>query len=456
MTRPLEGIRVVDFTWVRAGPWATRWLAVLGADVIKVEWPDPAIGWSTGRVVRDIPGMGSTPDGVPRSMNTDGHFNDMHAMKRSVTMNLRTPRGLELAKKLVAQSDVVIENFSAGVLKSWGLSFQEMQAIKPDIIYVSMAGFGQTGPQAEYQTMGPSVQALSGLTFVSGLPGKPPAGWGWSYMDDTGGMYGIMGVLNALQHRARTGRGQHVDLSQVAAAMTLTGPALLDLTVNGRGSRREGYPPGNRSVWPGTPKVDNYRGPISAPHNIYRTLGGGHNDWAAIACETDEQWQSLKRVMGDPAWADTRFDTLDGRLEHQEELDERIQEWTQALEKYALAEMCQAAGVPAIPVQSSEDRVEHDPQLRSRGMYEESSHPILGSWPIQHAPWQMSETPTPIDRGAPICGEHNIEILCGMLGVDIDEVRSGYEDNTFWPQSVELQPYLLEALESEQVTSSGA
>ncbi|MFA7296646.1 MAG: CoA transferase [Dehalococcoidia bacterium] len=451
MTRPLEGLRVVDFTWVRAGPWAARWLAILGADVIKVEWPDPAIGGSTGRVVRNVPGMGSTPDGVPRSMNSDGHFNDMHAMKRSVTMNLRSARGLELAKKLIAQADIVIENFSAGVLKSWGLSFPEMQAIKPDIIYVSMAGFGHTGPRAHFQTMGPSVQALSGLTYISGIPGKPPAGWGWSYMDDTGGMYGAIGALTALQHRTRTGEGQHVDLSQVAAGMTLLGPALLDLTANGRGSRREGFPPGDRAVWPGTPKVHNYRGPIAAPHNTYRTLGGGHNDWVGIVCQTDAQWQALKHAMGDPAWADARFDTLDGRLDHQDEMDQQIQAWVEGFEKYALTDRLQSAGVPAMAVQSNEDRVEHDPQLRARGMYDPASHPILGSWPMQHAPWTMSGTPTPVDRGAPICGEHNVEILCGMLGVSETELREGYADNTFWPKSVPLESYLLEALEAEQV-----
>ena len=451
MVRPLEGVRVVDFTWVRAGPWACRWLALLGADVIKVEWPDPAIGGSTGRVVRNVPGMGTTPEGVPRSMNSDGHFSDMHAMKRSATLNLRSPRGLQLAKDLIAQSDVVIENFSAGVLKSWGLSFQEMQAVKKDIIYVSMAGFGQTGPRAEYQTMGPSVQALSGLTFTSGLPGKQPAGWGWSYMDDTGGMYGAIGVLTALQHRHNTGEGQHVDLSQVAAAMTLTGPALLDLTVNGRGVRREGYPPGDRSVWPGTPKVYNHRGPISAPHNSYRTKGDGHNDWSVIVCETDEQWQNLRRVMGNPAWADARFDTLNGRLEHQEALDEHIQEWAANLDKYELTAMCQSGGVPAMAVQSSEDRVEHDPQLKHRGMYEPAPHPVLGTWPIQQAPWKMSKTPTPVDRGGPLCGENNIDVLCGMLGVTQDELRAGYEDNTFWPKSVPVEPYLIEALEGQKV-----
>ncbi|MFA7297938.1 MAG: CoA transferase [Dehalococcoidia bacterium] len=452
-TRPLEGVRVLDFTWVRAGPWATRWLAVLGADVIKVEWPDPAIGGSTGRVVRNIPGMGTTPDNVPRTMNSDGHFNDMHAMKRSVTLNLRTPRGLGLAKELVAASDVVIENFSAGVLDSWGLGFEEMQRLRPDIIYVSMAGFGHTGPRAHFQTMGPSVQALSGLTYISGLPDTQPAGWGWSYMDDTGGMYGIMGVLTALQHRLNTGEGQHVDLSQVAAAMTLLGPALLDKTVNGRGSRREGYPAGDRSVWPGTPAVSTYRGPISVPHNSYRTRGGGHNDWAVITCESDDQWANLVRVMGSPAWAaDPALATLEGRIAAQERIDEQIEAWTLTLDKYDLAERCQRGGVPAMPVQSSEDRVEHDPQLRARGMYEPTSHPLLGSWPMQHAPWQMEATPTPIDRGAPLCGEHNIEILCGMLNVSPEELRAGYADNTFWPKSVPVEPYLIEALEGQAVS----
>lgn len=446
MTRPLEGIRVVDFTWVRAGPWATRWLAVLGADVIKVEWPDPAIGWSTGRVVRDIPGMGSTPDGVPRSMNSDGHFNDMHAMKRSVTMNLRTPRGLELAKKLVAQSDVVIENFSAGVLKSWGLSFPEMQAIKPDIIYVSMAGFGHAGPQAAYTTMGPSVQALSGLTFLSGYPDRPPAGWGWSYMDDTGGMYGVISVLSALHHRDHTGEGQHVDMSQVAAGISLTGPAHLDLVVNGRGSRREGFPPANRTVWPGTPKVYNYRGPIMAPHNSYRTLGQGYNDWCVIACEDNAQWRALAGVIGADWAQEERFATLDGRLEHQEDLDRLIQEWAVNLDKYDVMELCVRAGVPAAPVQDPSDKLERDPQLAAREHYVPHTHPVIGTYPLQSPPWHYEKTPTPIASAGPICGVDNVDILVGLLGLSHEELRQGYEDGVFWPPSVPIEPYLLEAL----------
>ena len=447
--RPLAGVRIVDFTWVRAGPWACRWLALLGAEVIKVEWPEPALGFYTGRLVQRTPSPmgGATPPDIERTMNTDGHFNDMHAMKRSVTINSRSETGIEVVKKLVSQADVVIENFSAGVLKSWGLGYDTMAELRPQLIYVSMAGFGHAGPQGMYQTMGPSVQALSGLTHLSGLPGKPPAGWGWSYMDDTGGMYGAIGVLTALQHRQNTGEGQHVDLSQVAAAMTLTGAAMLDLSINGRGTRRTGFPPGDRSVWPGTPVVNNYRGPISVPHNSYRTSGGGHNDWAVVVCESDAQWQALKGVLGSPAWADARFDKLTGRLEHQEALDTGIQAWAEGIEKYDLAARCQAAGVPAMAVQSSGDRVDNDPQLRARGGYAPAPHAVLGTWPMQQAPWKMSGTPTPVERGAPLCGADNIEILCDMLGVSRDELRRGYEDGTFWPKTVPLEPYLLEALE---------
>ncbi len=443
--RPLAGVRVLDFTWVRAGPWATRWLAVLGAEVIKVEWPDPALGTFTGRL--PVTRAGATPEGVPAGLNSNGHFSDQNAHKLSVTINTRSERGLELVRRLVADSDVVIENFSTGVLERWGLGYEQMRTLRSDIVYVSMAGLGHTGPDATFTTMGPSVQALSGLTFLSGLPEHPPAGWGWSYMDDSGGMYGAMSVLTALLHRDRTGEGQHVDLSQVAAGMTLTGAALLDLTANGRPSHRPGYPPGNRSVWPGAPLLDNYRGPIAAPHNAYRTRGGGYNDWCVIVCQSDEEWRTLEAVMGSPAWAaDRRFATLEERLEHQEELDRHIEQWTATLDKYELTARCQAAGVRAMPVQSSEDRVEHDPQLRHREAYRSADHPVIGRFPLQQAPWRFSDAPTPAERAGPLAGEHNVAVLVDRLGLAPEELRAGYEDGTFWPGNVPLEPYLLEDL----------
>jgi crotonobetainyl-CoA:carnitine CoA-transferase CaiB-like acyl-CoA transferase len=192
------------------------------------------------------------------------------------------------------------------------------------------------------------AQAVSGLTFLSGLPDLPPAGWGWSYMDDTGGMYGAICALTGLYHRNITGKGQHIDLSQMVASVPLVGPALLDFTVNGRGSRRRGYPPGNRAHWPGTPLLNNYRGPMVAPHNAYRTDPGGYNDWCVIVCQSDEEWARLVQVMEAPPWAATnRFATVAGRLQHQEELDEHIEAWTRTLGKYEVTERCQASGVRA-------------------------------------------------------------------------------------------------------------
>ena len=444
--RPLEGIRVLDFTWVRAGPWATRWLAVLGAEVIKVEWPEPALGFYTGRLVSNV-GFGATPEGVKPSMNSSGHNSDQNAGKKSITLNTRSERGLEIVRKLVSVSDIVIENFSSGVLTNWGVGYDEMLKLKPDIIYVSMAGFGHAGPLGHYTTMGPSVQALSGLTFLSGYPDRQPAGWGWSYMDDTGGMYGAISVLTALRHRDETGEGQHVDMAQVAAGITLTGAAHLDLVVNGRGSRREGFPPANRSVWPGTPVVNNYRGPIQAPHNSYRTLDGGYNDWCVIVCRNDEEWRALANLIGADWAQEERFATLEGRLEHQEEMDRRIQEWTLTLDKYEVMERCARAGVPAAPVQDPSDKLDRDPQLRAREHYTPVDNPSIGRFPLQSAPWRYSETPTPVTVTGPICGAHNLEVLVGLCGVTPEELRAGYEDGTFWPGSVPVESYLLDELE---------
>src|SRR5215468_8758076 len=194
--KALAGIRVVDFSWVRAGPWATRWLGALGAEIIKIEWPENERG--------RLPST-TTPQDVEVNLNTSGNFNDTNVNKRSLSLNVRTPKGLEIVKRLIAISDVVLENFSSRVLQSWGLGYEELCKVKPDIVYVSMSGYGHTGRNHHYTTFGPVAQAVSGLTFISGLPDKPPAGWGWSYMDDTGGMYGAMCALMGLYHRNMTG-----------------------------------------------------------------------------------------------------------------------------------------------------------------------------------------------------------------------------------------------------------
>ena len=429
---PLDGIRVLDFTWLRSGPWGTKWLGALGAEVLKVQWT-----FAPGqRGV--VPGAGGEPVPDP---NANGSFADTNADKLSITVNVRSPKGFELVKQLVAASDVVVENFTATVLKRWGLGYEEMREINPRIVYVSMAGFGHTGPQSSYMIVGQATQALSGLTFLSGLPGMASAGWGYSYMDDTAGLYGTMSVLTALHHKNLTGQGQHVDLAQMIAGATLTGPAFLDRSINGRSARREGYPPGNRTVWPGAEVAPNYRGPTVAPHNAYRTAGGGHNDWCAIACFSDAEWQDLVQVMGGPAWAkEGKLSTLTGRIKHQEEMDQAIQAWTLGLDKYEVMERCQQAGVRAMPVQSSEDRVENDPQLRSRNMYPELDHPALGINKYQNIPFTLSKSTVGVQRRAPQIGEHTAEVMERVLGLSHQDVVEGFDDGTFWPEAFPVFP----------------
>ncbi|MDE0719613.1 MAG: CoA transferase [Dehalococcoidia bacterium] len=438
--KPLEGVRVVDFTWVRAGPWAARWLATLGAEVIKVEWPENMDMLRLNRF--------TVPPGVEPGPNSTGQFADTNAGKLGLSINVRHSKGLDAIKSLISVSDVVIENFSSRIMSRWGLGYEELKKLRPDVVYVSMAGFGQTGRQHYFGTMGPAAQALSGLTHLSGLPGEQPAGWGWSYLDDTGGMYGAMCALTALKHRNNTGQGQHVDLSQMITGITLTGSAFLDKSINGRESRREGYPPGNRTVWPGAPVMNNYRGPIAAPHNAYRTLGGGYNDWCVIACLSDDEWTTLVEVLGSPAWAkDSKFLTLKGRLANQDEMDKGIEEWTSTLAKYGLADMCQAAGVRAMPVQSSEDRVENDPQLRHRGMFTKVNHSMLGDWKFQGAPFRLDGNKIAVKGPPPMIGEHTASIMGDLLGMSNAELLEGYDEGVFWPETTPKFPYVEQAIE---------
>jgi benzylsuccinate CoA-transferase BbsF subunit len=432
--RALENIRVVDFSWVRAGPWATRWLGAFGAEIIKIEWPESERG--------RLPSS-TTPQHLEVNLNTSGNFADTNVNKKSLSLNVRSAKGLEIVKRLIAVSDIVIENFSSRVLRNWGLGYEELCKIKPDIVYVSMSGYGHTGRNHSYTTFGPVAQAVSGLTHLSGLPGAPPAGWGWSYMDDTGGLYGAMCALTGLYHRNMTGQGQHIDQSQMVSSVPLNGPALLDFTVNGRGSRRPGFPPGNRAHWPGTPLLSNYRGPTVAPHNAYRTHPGGYNDWCVIVCHSDEEWQRLVVAMGTPAWADSeRFGTVADRLEHQAKLDAHIEAWSMTLGKYELTDLCQTKGVGALPVQSAEDRVEHDPQLRERGMYRPMEHPTLGTNKVQNAPFTLSETPAVNHLPSPLIGQHTREIVEGLLGYSHAELRAGFDDGTFWPTKRARFPYM--------------
>jgi crotonobetainyl-CoA:carnitine CoA-transferase CaiB-like acyl-CoA transferase len=196
--------------------------------------------------------------------------------------------------------------------------------------------------------------------------------------------------------------------------------------------------------------MNNYRGPIAAPHNAFRTLGGGYNDWCVIACLSDEEWTKLVGLMNGPAWAkDSKFSTLGGRLQHQDEMDRAIEEWTLTLGKYELAEKCQAAGVRAMPVQSSQDRVENDPQLRHRGMFTKVKHPMLGDWKFQGAPFRLDGAKVAVKGPPPMIGQHTIKIMGELLGVSRDELLQGYEEGVYWPETTPRFDYVQQAIDEE-------
>jgi crotonobetainyl-CoA:carnitine CoA-transferase CaiB-like acyl-CoA transferase len=397
---PLAGIRVCDLTWIIAGPTATRVLADFGAEVIRVEHGQAVDAIRLGRPI-----VGDAP-----TLNNSGFFNYFNRNKRSILLNTRHPMGMDVLKRLIGVSDVVVENFSSGVMTSWGLDYPQLEEIKRDIIYCSVSGFGHSGRDRAFTTWGPTAQALSGLTFMSGLPGMQPAGWGYSYMDHTAGYHAAAAIMMALHHRNRTGEGQHIDMSQVESGIVLTGPAVLDYSVNGRSWRREGMPPGNRA-WE----------PAVAPHNTYPCAG--EDRWLAIAVMNDAQWQAFVRAIEEPAWAlDPKFATNEGRLANQDELDERIAQWTSEFEDYEAMELLQAAGIRAGVCQKASDKFERDPQLAARGWWHRLPHPELGDCDYDGVTPRLSETPGQLRTASPLIGEHTHEVMRDLLCMSDDEI----------------------------------
>ena len=332
--------------------------------------------------------------------NRRGMHNNFNRNKLSITANLGNPAGRELVERLVAVSDLVVENFSPGAFERMGFPYERLRELRPDIVYLSISGYGHAGRDSSYVTWGPTAQAVSGATAVSGLPAQPPAGWGFSYLDHTAGYYGAIAALMALYHRSQTGEGQHVDLSQVETGMLLAGVNMLDFQVNGRPSERIG----NRSRWPAV-----------APHGIYPCAGDDR--WIAIAVEDDASWKALCAELGLPALAaDTRFVTNEARLANEDVLDAAIASCTPEREAHELMEALQARGVPAGVVQTMEDRMERDPQLAERGFYPTAPHPELGDHRFEGFPARFSGARWRIDRGAPLLSEHTRHVATDILG----------------------------------------
>ena len=422
----LQGIRILDFSWFLASAGGTRIAAAFGAECLKVEWKDnpdtrlAAMAPVGGRAAREaatepLPGV-TDPD-------MGGQFNNKNSGKRGLSLNIRHPEGLEIAKRLVAQCDVVAEGFSPGVLERLGLGYEVMKSIKPDIIYVQQSGMGSQGSYGRFRTVGPVAASFGGTSDMSGLPDPAmPAGWGYSYLDWMGAYTFALAILGAVFHRDRTGEGQYIDSSQCESGTFISGATVLDWSANDRPWSRIG----NRSPYKS-----------AAPHGIYRCVPDavkGNDSWIAIACFDDAQWAALCEVAGlRAARDDPRFATLASRLAHQDALDGIVTAWTQQQDAYAAMHALQAAGVPAGVCQTAGDRCDRDPQLLALQWLTEVTGTKLGRWPVAEMPAKLSETPAysggPIDRGAPCYGEDNHAILRDYLGYSDADIERLEREN---------------------------
>ena len=399
---PLRHIRICDLSGQLAGAGATRVLAAFGAQVIRVEDPVTKGLWD---IVRQL-GPFIHDD---RSHEGGAGFNNHNVEKLGVTINLRTERGKDLLRQLVAVSDAVTENFAAGVMDRLGFGYDDLRKLRSDIVYVSNCGFGQagSGPYSAFKSWGPIAQAVSGLTWSSGLPDREPAGWGYSYMDHTGGYVMAIGLLAALWHRQRHGEGQWVDISCSEAGIALNGPALLDATVNGRPMRGAGRPNSNRSAWP-----------EMAPHGIYPAAED--DSWVAIACRHDDDWRALAGVIGEP-WADPALSQA-ARLAGQDALDADVAAWTGRQPRDRTVAIVRSAGVPCAPVARPSERCDIDPDNAAWGLWPEVQHTRHGTVRVDGLPVHLSHGDWQLERGGPLLGEHNDRVFSEVLGLSDTEI----------------------------------
>jgi benzylsuccinate CoA-transferase BbsF subunit len=387
----LNGVRVVDFGHVLAGPYSTMLLGAMGAEVIKIETrkrPDEQ---------RVQHGGGASSD-----YESSSNFFEINLNKLSVSLDLSTEKGRDLARRIVSISDIVMENMRPGVMDKLGLGYKDLAKVKHDIIMLSLSGFGATGPYRGYTAYAPCFSCFGGQAHLTGYADAEPNTL-TSSCDSRAGTAGTFAMLMALNIRDLTGRGQHIDLSSSELLNAMVGDQMMDYSMNQRSPSRDG----NHDA-------------LMAPHNCYRCKGD--DNWLSIAVASQEEWYGLAEAMGNPEWATAEaFTTADGRLQNQEQLDRLIQEWTQDRDRFELMHLLQGHGVAAMPSCKASDLFS-DPHIIARGGVAEVTHPRLGTRKTITPPWKMSATPARITRTAPLVGEHNEYVLRDLLGVPEDEL----------------------------------
>mgnify|MGYP002631784187 FL=1 len=400
---PLAGVRVLDLSRVWAGPHCTRILADLGAEVIHISGRRLVGRREVTRETAMI--LGTYPDNDPgeRPWNRNVLNNDMGRNKLDVTLELNTERGVELFKQLVKISDIVIENYSPRVMPNLGIDYPILKAINPAIIYCSMPGYGSEGPFQNFVSYGTTIDPHSGLASRMGYPGEEPHMSGNAYPDPASGMFATGAIMTALFSRYRTGKGQYISLAQAESGAALTGEASLGYQLSGE------VPPriGNGHV-------------RKAPHGAYPCKGD--DKWVAISVGTEEQWANFRESIGKPEWADDeRYLTLEGRLQHQTELDGHVTDWTRGRDAYDAMRLLQKAGIAAGVVVNA-DELMNDEHLNQRGFFWKFNHPEAGVQTHAGQPIRLSQTPARHYRPAPTLGQHHPYVLGELLGLSDDEI----------------------------------
>jgi benzylsuccinate CoA-transferase BbsF subunit len=392
----LDGLRVVELGGYAAGPVVGKYLGNYGAEVIRIESRTRLDGFRA-----HYPPFKDNLPGPDRA----GIFNYFNDGKRSVTLNLKTERGLELARALIDRADVLVENFTPGTMARLGLDYQVLRQTNPRLVMLSTCNQGQTGPRATQPGFGSHLTSLSGFTQLLGQPDRTPVLLYGPYIDYVAVGYGTAAVLAALVRRRITGTGVHIDLSQYESGLQFLTPALLDYWVNGRIATRQGN-----------------RHPSACPHGVFPCRG--EERWVAFSIWDDDEWQRFVRAIGAPAWAcQPVYATLLGRKAHEDQLEREVETWTRSLDRSEVVQLLSRHGLRAAAVSSMQDLFA-DPQLRTRRVWQAVDHPVLGRVHVAAPPFWLCDTPPRFPRAAPLLGEHTAAVLHQVLGLEADEIDS--------------------------------
>lgn len=397
--RPLENVRVLDFSWVWSGPLVTSILAEFGAEVIKVEHGKRL----DNSRLRGRPLQGGVPVEGP-SIETGPYFHQTNHGKLGITVDLKSPEALALLDRLVGRSDVLVENLSPGALARAGLGYERLSGINPRLIYLSMAAAGQTGPLSGLKAYAPIMSSYCGFETLVGYPGEAAIGMmNFGYGDPNAAVHGLLPLLAALYETHETGRGQHIDMSQIEALLSVIAEPLIDNFMN----QRDAAPTGNRH-------------PAMAPHGIYACAGD--NQWVSIAVADDAQWQALVAQLSSPDWARAaELANARGRLQRQDMIDAALSSWTRGQAQAKLVAQLRAAGIACSPVQDIAAQWA-DPQFQARQVRRPAVHPISGPEHLYRAPWTMETNAPEITGSAPLLGQHNDYVFGELLGIGHEEL----------------------------------